>query len=279
MKEFSPNVDRMLVPIDPIREVADDSLSAGPFRHRTDQNGFIHNGNSLQESPSNLLILGDSFVESIYADETQRFASQVERNLHDSRMPFNVLNGGYSGMTSLQMLTVLATKAPSYMTPGSKLMVVIGQSDANALLVPGMYWGKTRSVSPFMPIEKATGAPARDWRETLGGMVTCVVQVAKALSIDVLLSAGLFRNGDFETDQVLRRAHKENKQVYERRTEIRHEIIDVVQAVASENQVACFDASATFLKRPELFYDLLHLNPAGQDLYASMLSDWLKGQI
>lgn len=277
-KEFPPNTERMLEPSEEMRAASDESLTPGPFLRRTDEHGFVVTGNSLPEAPSNLLIFGDSFVESNFADEPRRFASQLERHLHEVGKPYNVLNGGQSGMTSLHMLSLLSTKAPSFMTPGSKILLVVGQSDTNALIAPGMYWDKSRTVSPFNPPESAGGTPTREWREGFVGMVTCLVHIAKALSLDVALSSGLYRNGDFSTDSVLRRAHHSRQSVYERRFKIRRQIPAIVKALASEHGVPYFDATSPFLERPELFYDTLHLNHQGQDLYASILAEWVAGQ-
>lgn len=175
------------------------------------------------------------------------------------------------------MLGVVYAKLPEFATPGSKLLLTIGQSDTNALLSPGFYWDSARTVSPFVPHTHGQGAPGRGWREELWSMVTALTQTARALGFELLLSTGLFRNGDFSSDVVLRSTFRRQRHMYERTIEVRHEIPRIVKSVSVEQSVPYFDSAKHLLERPELFYDALHLNHAGQDLYSQMLSSWING--
>lgn len=275
LKEHLGATEVEVSPSPTIVGVADESIPPGPYAKRTDSHGFIMTGNDAPDSAPPLLVLGDSFVESIYAAEDRRFVSQVEKALLDSSTPYRVLNGGYSGMTSLHMMGILTAKAPSHLTPEGKLMLVIGQSDANALLSPGLYWDPSRTVSPFQPPTAAHGAPEGDWRQSLHRMVTALAQVSKTLGFDTAISAGMYRNGDFNDDAVLRRTHRRDREAYERVFAVRRAIPDVVEQVASEQSLPYFDGRSILVEHPEYFYDVLHLNHSGQDVYSEHLARWV----
>lgn len=260
---------------DRIRELSDDSLPEGPYVVRTDSDGFISTGNEVDADAPDLFILGDSFVESHFAAENLRFASQVERGLVAAGTPYRVRNGGYSGMTSLHMLGVLTAKMPPLLKPGSKLLLVIGQSDVNALASSGLYWEQSKTVSPFgVPMAEST-VLEQHWTEAFEQMVTAVVAFSRLHGYDMAISAGLFRNGDFDHDTVLQRVHRRKLAAYEASIEKRKFVISAVRSIARKNAIPLFDASTNFLERPELFYDVLHLNHDGQAAYSAALTSWI----
>jgi lysophospholipase L1-like esterase len=276
LKEHKPSLESSREPTERILERSDSSMPLGPYRLRTDSQGFILTGNDADDTAPDLFIIGDSFVESMFADEDLRFASQLERSLADTTQPHRVRNGGYSGMTTLHMLGVLTTKVPMLLKPGSKLLLVIGQSDANALLVPGLYWEQTRTLTPFTEATNDASEMQEHWRDAFVRMVTTVITFAKLQGYDFAITAGLFRHGDFDHDEVLQRTF-ESRKAYDNAVEKHLFIIDELRTIARDHGVPLFDASEQFLERPDQFYDLLHLNHAGQTAYASALSSWIVG--
>lgn len=275
LKEHQPNLDMHRRPPESIREESDDSLEEGPHRVRTDDQGFISTGNDVPGDAPDIFVIGDSFVESLLASEHRRFVSQVERGLSAAGAPHRVRNGGYSGMTSLHMLGAVSAKLPPLLRPGSRLLLVVGQSDANALASRGLYWEQTKTVTPFSSPASASNVLDGSWREAFINMVTTVLTFAKLHGYDVAMTSGLFRNGDFDHDPVLRRRFRRQRSAYEASFEKRRFIVDAVRAIAREHSVLHFDVSADFLARPDFFYDALHLNHAGHDAYAAALLAWM----
>lgn len=66
---------------------SDGTLEDDKFRLRTNTAGFILSGNTLTNSGSlkKIITLGGSFVESLYAHETDRFPAQLERMLNEPK--------------------------------------------------------------------------------------------------------------------------------------------------------------------------------------------------
>lgn len=257
------------------QEVADESLPPGPYLLRTDDHGFILTGNDVDADAPDLIVVGDSFVESIVVSEPLRFASQVERVLAAGGSPRRVLNGGYSGMTSLHMLGILTVKLPPLMKRDTKLLLVVGQSDANALSAPGLYWEQTKTVTPFGHPTDDSPVLAEPWKESFTRMLTTVVSFAKLQGYDIALAAGGFRNGDFNVDGVLRRTFRRNREHFDKMIEIRRFIVGAVRSIAADSNVPLFDLSDQLDRHPEYFYDALHLNLAGHAMYAKALATWI----
>jgi len=276
LKEHEADTSRYSDSNERIRELSDDSLPAGPYLLRTDGQGFILTGNELKEDAPDLFVIGDSFVESLFAEESSRFTSQLERGLRDAGIVHHVKNGGYSGMTSLHMLGVLTAKLPLLVKPGSRVLLVIGQSDANALLSPSLYWEQSRTVTPFSEPTSGANDMRERWRQAFVAMVTTIVTFSKLSGFDFAITAGVFRNGNFDQDGVLRRTFRRDRGAYTDAIEKRLFIIDAVRSIAQDHGIPIFDASAEFLERPDFFYDLLHLNHAGQAAYAHALTSWIR---
>lgn len=275
LKEHELDLDVYRSSTERIQKLSDRSLPQGPYLVRTDNQGFILTGNEISPGTPDLFIIGDSFVESHFAAEDLRFASQLERGLFATGTPYRVRNGGYSGMTSLHMLGVLTTKMPPLLSARSKLLLVIGQSDVNALSSPGLYWEQTKTVTPFVAPATDSRAMPQYWRDAFVEMVTTIVTFAKLHGYDFAISAGLFRNGDFDHDAVIRRTYQRNRESHAASLEKRRFVIEAVRSIAHTNAIPLFDASAEFLERPEFFYDLLHLNHAGQTAYSNALASWI----
>lgn len=245
---------------------------------RTDDQGFIRTGNDVDVEFPEIFVVGDSFTESLFASENVRFASQFERGVLKAGFQYRVLNGGYSGMTTLHMLGVLTTKLPLLVKRPSKILLVIGQSDVNALSSPGLYWEQSKTVTPFAAPTMDANETLHDWRAAFVQMVTTVVTFAKLQGYDFAITAGLYRNGDLRIDRVLQRTFRNNREAYEAETEKRRFILRTVREIAREHRIPLFDASEEILKRPEYFYDLLHLNHHGQEAYARALTAWACGE-
>lgn len=265
----TPSGRREHTPADEYRRTCDASLGRGPFIQEGTPDGFLATGNDRPDATRNLVMIGGSFVESLFIPVQDRFASRIERDLPAD---WRVLNAGYSGMTTLHLLSVLAAKLPPYLE-GGKLLIFIGQSDVNAISEPGSYWHSSKTVTPIMPAPEVKPMP---WEplESFERMLDATCSTASALGIDYALVAAPFRDGEFDTDDVLRAFYKRDRDRYERMTALRHRVRDATLAAAERHGRPVFDAQAVVA--PTDFYDIAHLNETGQARFASSLAPWLR---
>lgn len=269
LKEPRPSVRDFLTPSDEYREGCDDTLAPGPFRRRNTDDGFLATGNDRFDAPKRLVLLGGSFVESMYTDEKQRFPSLIERDLPDE---WRVCNGGYSGMTSLHLLNVLASKIPSILTPGSKVVLFIGMSDVDALMRRGLYWDSEARITPVIPApspREVSLAPV----DAARGVIRSVVDVAVNLGMDFGVVASPYRKAGLD-DEVVARLHSGSDARYRDREEARRVVQETAREEAARAGVPFFDSQRHC--DPSDFYDMFHLNELGQVMYAAAIDSWLR---
>lgn len=269
LKEFDPGSSRRLAPADKYRALSDDTLPAGPFLRRGTADGFLATGNNRGTATQNLVLLGGSFVESVYCAEEKRFPSVLERALPPD---WRVLNGGYSGMTTLHMLPIVATKIPPLMTPGSRLVLFIGQSDLTALQDSGRYWSTQERISPILP-PPAGGTVGWGQEEALERTVDALLATVHAFGFKAGVVTSPFRDSDPETDPVLRTLYQGSADRYEQATQIRRAIQDAGERAAARYEMPFLDGQQLVV--PTDFYDSMHLNPAGQQTFAEGMLSWL----
>lgn len=268
LKEHSPNTDREITPAEQFIEFSDSTLGPGPFRLRTDNEGYIQTGNLPNTKAESLVVLGGSFVESTFTAESDRFLSRAERLMPQYR----ILNGGYSGTTTLQLLNTMINKVYPSIGADGKLIMFIGQSDADVIDLDGSYWTNVERWTPIIP-----GSPLSHHLPTRGPSVEAVIRIiieaAKALRIDLTLAVSPFRINNFSHDMVLRKRFRRNRELFNRKMEIREEIRLTAVRVAEEQGVPCIDFVGLIGSNPEWFYDTLHLNDLGQQNFANLFVD------
>lgn len=272
-KEIAPGTDDEVAPAAIHFSISDSSLPPGPFRRRGNGDGFLDTGNHRPEATRNLVLLGDSFVESMFAPEQLRFPSQLERALPAQ---WRVLNGGYSGMTTLHALAQLAAKVVPLSTTPHRLVYFVPMSDSKALTEPGLYWSGSNTVSPIAPAAMST--PDWDRRTAATRAIRAMLAAATAFELPLSVVASPYRAGDFTTDGALRALYKEDPRRYARA----RSSFDLLQQVARDEcarlGVPFLDAQAA-MPDPGLFYDQLHLNPRGQDAFARAFTQWVLPQL
>lgn len=268
LKEADPSTDVWHTPAPTIREASNDTLQSGPFHARTDSNGFLMTGNpSTDETP--VVFLGDSFVESMFADEQVRFISQLERMI-----PYRCHNGGYSGSTTLQLFNVLVNKVYPVVGLGGKVVFFVGQSDADYLGKPETYWTDHPRGTTLVPPKAPEGA-LPDGLYATQRVTQMVLDVSRTLGIDLVLALSPYSTPDFNSDRAIRNRYKRNREQYETVLARRGGIADVVREVAADNDVPFIDGHAFINGDPGLFYDELHLNETGHNVFAKFLASEL----
>lgn len=266
LKEISPGIDDWLSPSDIHRSISDDSLPAGPFHRRGTPEGFLATGNERPAATRRMVLLGGSFVESMFCAEEMRFASVLERGLPEE---WAVLNGGYSGMTTLHAFTQLAAKIVPHVQREDLLVYFVPMSDSSALAAPGLYWSSAKTVTPFVPVAP-NAAPSWAPRDAAERLLSAFLSAAQAFGIRLAVVASPFRDGDFSTDSALRALYKEDRTRYARARWRFQLLREVAQKECAERGIPFFDAQTTTAD-PVLFYDQMHLNERGQAFFAEEL--------
>ena len=94
--------------------------------------------------------------------------------------------------------------------------------------------------------------------------------MARTLGIDLVLLTSPFRSAPRGQDDWL--ALRLKGDAYERQLGWRQEFVTTVVDVASANAVPLIDAAEYMRGRSDCFYDELHLNAKGQEVFASWLA-------
>src|SRR4051812_5268869 len=104
LKEYPPCSTMSNTPPGWYVEEKNSTLPNKAYTVRTDRNGFIRSANDEGEFQRELIVLGDSVVESLYLDEGLRFCS-VLQDLLCEQLPgrVRICNAGYSGATTLHL--------------------------------------------------------------------------------------------------------------------------------------------------------------------------------
>ncbi|MBS9402917.1 hypothetical protein KG088_04680 [Halomonas sp. TRM85114] len=150
LKEWGCNLSTFKRPSEKQIAVATSALEDKDYALNTDSNGFIINSLLVgrDQRKKHIVLLGDSFVESLFVDEDKRLNAIIERLVPD----VNVLNGGYSGATSLHLINIIINKvipfAPDY------TVVFVPTNDQRIQSLENGYWNKDPKLSPLVPLGK-----------------------------------------------------------------------------------------------------------------------------
>lgn len=269
LKETAPNMDVMRARPEGYAEGTDGTVGEGPWRCRTDSNGFIITGNDVPLDYPAIVFLGDSFVEATFTPEDARFVSIIERGLQDRGVHFRCLNGGYSGATTLQLFNVFMNKVVPLVGEGGTVVFFIPQSDLPIYFRPHSYWYPTERYAPIIPpfepeaVNLPKGSPAT------AAILRLLICAAREFKINLVLVSSPHRHADeWGQDDYLSRILSKEKHdsLSQRRADIRL----AVEAVVRDMHPPFIDADMKLAETSDYFYDELHMNDAGHEKF----SDW-----
>ncbi|MFJ4167921.1 SGNH/GDSL hydrolase family protein [Paenarthrobacter sp. NPDC089714] len=274
LKESTPNLDGMRARPEGYLEATDGTVGDGPWRVRTDEHGFIVTGNDVAAGAPPLVFIGDSFVEATFTPESIRFVSQVERHLQSDGLNFRCLNGGYSGATTLQLFNVFLNKVVPLVGRGGKVVFFLPQSDLPIYFRPHSYWYPTDRYAPLLPPVEPAATDLPRGSSALTAILGLAVWAAQEFGIDLILVSSPHRNATREEDAYLARriSADQHLSLAQRRQDIR----TAVHKFVATSGVTFIDADTEFLDKPSAFYDELHLNDSGHDIFAAWLADQLR---
>lgn len=266
LKEFDPNRDIWHTPTPKYRAGCNETLEDGPFHELTDENGFLVSGNPGPQGEQ-VVFLGGSFVQSMFADTTVRFISQVER-----LTGFTCLNGGYSGSTTLQLFNVMVNKVYPIIGIGGRVVFFVGQSDGDYMGSAATYWNNHPRGTTLIPGKAPTAGRLPESYDATRRVTQIVVDAARALDIDLTLAVSAYALPDFNNDRTIRAIYKRDRVAYMTMLGHRDGIADAARKVAADNGVPLIDGHAHLGGDPSLFYDELHLNRAGHTRFAEFVA-------
>lgn len=275
LKEWAPGLDTLLRPAAEYIAATDGSLADVEFRVRTDADGYILPPPQQEERfDESFIFFGDSFVESVYVSEENRFVAGVQARLRAAGVEARCLNSGYSGSTTLHMLLTLLSKVGR--SRATTIVLVVPANDALALIKEGGYWCmKDRRYAPIVPVPDMAeaGSQPLDLAD-IQAVLNLFVDACRRMRLGLVLATFPHRTADFASDPWLPKRFK-NAANYARLLGWFDSVNNVARAVANRLGLSFVDLDALLSRQPELFYDDLHMNELGSLRAAEIFADHL----
>jgi lysophospholipase L1-like esterase len=262
LREFPANLDTEQTPDDDYISRCNSSLEQKPYRIRTDANGFIVSGNSVEKGCSHVIAIGDSVCENLYVEESQRVWSVLSRlwSKPDAG-PVEVLNAGVSGNHILHIINVVLNKIVP-LRPRA-LLYLGGATDRTAASREGGPWSKDPEVCTIVQKKAAAAAPVRvrgtDFSE-MEDLLAVLASVCSIFEIPVAyLTVPLPQSAANEYYDTVRQSN------------------EVIRNVCRRNDVALVDLEGVFERSAAFTYDEIHFNQPGAQRVAEAIASSCAG--
>lgn len=279
LKEWGVQVDNTKAPNDEYIRNSDDSLSPGPFTLRTDSNGYILTGNSITKPGARrkLVTLGGSFVEGLFVDEKERFQSVAERLLDSSGEFLQIWNAGYSGSTALHVFNLLINKVMRAKAYIDCVLIFTSMSDSASTRRRQSYWTPDIRYAPILDPRNRNGWPDERMAtfEDTEAMFSSMIATCNAFGVPVKIVLSPHRRSHWANDKYLSIAFKSQDQ-YVRQQSIWAGINSAAERAAIGLGADVLEGDRALPNdNHQFFYDTLHLNAAGHQLFG----DWLASEV
>ncbi|SUB24951.1 SGNH/GDSL hydrolase family protein [Avibacterium avium] len=148
LKEFSPDITKVHTPTDEYRQRAPRLEKGKSFFQRTNSFGFIETHLNYQ-AESKVILIGDSFIENIFVDESSRISSRIEYEFLRHNKKIKVYNAGVSGATGLGLINLVLNK----IIPLKPDLIIYTQPscDFSALLYKSGYYNDSKFFGNIFP--------------------------------------------------------------------------------------------------------------------------------
>ncbi|PNP97629.1 SGNH/GDSL hydrolase family protein [Moraxella sp. RCAD0137] len=222
------------------------------YQIQTDELGFIYSGRDFKPVNS-VCFIGDSFVENKFVDCESRWHSVLEKLFLENGNKIRVLNAGYSGATSLNILNTIINKVVN--SNVRTLIYVLSSNDYGALRYHEGYWNKTKNHSNLLLseyVEEERGKPNKDM---FRAMLKSIYDLSRNFGMELY----------FSTYPNL----CDNKALME--------LNDWLREFCDENDYPLVDMD--LLMQPyveqgqELFHDKLHMNEKASKIFSEIIYD------
>lgn len=276
LREHAPSSDRTINP-DANQLAVSDSLSPGPFRIRTDENGYILSGRTVS-SDVRTIVLGDSFVECSFLHQEARICSLLEMMGAGAgkNVIGQVLNAGYSGSTTLNLLNCLLNKVLS--KPPERLIFILPANDAYAHRYASTYWNTSEYYSPISPANSELASAELGGYESLSGedcqrLVLLIAEACSLFSVEIVV--GTFpHQRNYEAWPFLAKKYP-SRNWFESVVSARRSLNDCIRVLCREKSIPFVDLELLLDGRVDCFYDELHMNEVGAGLVARSLYEFI----
>lgn len=224
---------------------------------RTDQNGFIDNGNGTFDG-NDIILLGDSVIESYNISEKARLPSVVER-LVRMQKDVRVCNAGYSGMTLLHAINVFVNKIIP-MKPRTVILTV-SSIDQHCCVREIGFW----STNPYLnPLVAKDGNLPENQDELIpfnttqrDQLLSVFRNTAEIFGIKIFITTDAAMP---ETDWF--KANAGRFDLYNKKRQ--HQLIqESTRKFCTANGIYLIDVEAELDTDGNYFYDLVHYNEMG----------------
>ena len=312
MREINPHFNAVLWPSEEYIK-GTDSLERRGYTIRTDELGFIDNGNEInfsEKASKSIIFLGGSTTEQLYVPEKSRWSSILERNLNklDQESSFIIRNASFSGNNSMHSTLNFIAKAVPLSPDFAVLMH--NMNDLGILRLTGSYWETPKKFSLIQIQESSIFLLFRQIKDLLIpnsyelikntisnnddfaeyrnlNIVDIEViedQFRRSLNtfIDVSLAWGTepilmtqFNRVNLE-DELFNKISLSmiNKEEY---VESYVRLNEVIREVSASRNVDVIDLANLIPGSSNYMYDVVHLNENGSKLAAEILTDyWIK---
>lgn len=278
LKEWQPLIDCHLCPSPEYLEGTDGSLRNIEYRVRTDSDGYIlpPPSNSVEPTES-IIFFGDSFVESVYVPEDQRFVAAIQKALYNNEIKVHCLNAGYSGSTTLHMLMTLIGKVGP--RPATTIVLVLPSNDALALTKKGGLWCRSdKRYTPLIPAQEGTDIQSQPFNITdIKVTLNLFIDACRRMHLNLIFATFPHRTAAYSNDPWLSQRFK-TATTYARMHKWRQSINAIGRSIAHRLQIPCIDLEALVSTHTEYFYDDLHMNETGSEVIARIFSDFFISQ-
>lgn len=207
--------------------------------------GFLIRGVEIVSERPTAFFLGGSFMESMFHEEERRFVAQLAR-----RLPINVVNGGYSGTTTMRMTTMLIAMIGGLAKPGDVIVASLPMSDLVAATSKGSYWTDVRSHAMLKPPLKSQFEPCiLHTRAALEAMAA----FCGPMGLKFVLMTGPRRQSDFNTESWSRNIYRRRRGAWERAHIAHLELNEAARGFARASGVELIDTDVEFSSCSEFF--------------------------
>ncbi|GAB1666133.1 SGNH/GDSL hydrolase family protein [Mannheimia haemolytica] len=158
LKEFAANITKTHTPSEDYIRKSPRLERGKSYFQRTNKDGFIETHLNYS-AKNNVILIGDSFIENIFVDESKRISSLVEELSLLSNHKIKVHNAGVSGSTSLGLLNLVINK----IIPLNPDLIIYTQPscDFASLIYERGYYNDSKFFSNMTP-QKDTEKPYYD---------------------------------------------------------------------------------------------------------------------
>lgn len=257
LKEFCANIEKLHIPTEKYLNNSPQLNRKQVYYQRTDNNGFIET-NFKFNSKKNVVIIGDSFIENIFVDESKRISSVIERYFLESNLRVKVWNAGVSGSTGLGLLNVILNKIV-FIKPD--LIIFCQPScDFSALLYENGYYNNSKyfaNICPQRDEEKVRYDTISENAYQIYNNIKLLSTACELYRIELCISTCCSISSKRQ--------------------------LKIMNDVIRDNKYICnydtIDLDISIPKTADFFYDKQHLNERGSSLVGKLYFEYINNKL